>query len=175
VDFTAGLIEFAIFTAAILLWAKRSKLDLGTRPPDLRAAWPWILFFIAWLGAEWAIVTAYPVEVDPEWQEELERLSLLEDLALTVLLGPVFEELLFRGALFAALIRRWGISVAAIVPSALWGLIHVQYEAWYAVSIACSGVILAMIRWKSGSLYVPIALHSGFNLFDLLMSRFSFG
>jgi hypothetical protein len=162
-EFMAALAELSILTAVVLLWARWSKLDLALRSPALDGVWPWIAFFIAWCAIEWAIIDAYPIDVAPEWVERMQQLTLLQALVLDVAVGPVFEELLFRGALFAALLRRWGVAVAAVVPSVLWGAIHLQYEAWYLASIAGSGVVLAIIRWKSGSLYAPLALHSGFN------------
>ncbi len=85
-----------------------------------------------------------------------------------VVTGPVLEEILFRGAMFSALLRRWGTWVAAIVPSILWALLHVGYEPWFVASIAISGVVLAIIRWKSGSLYVPLFLHVAGNLLTVI-------
>ena len=167
-QFTARLTEVLILTALVLLWARRSNLDLGLRAPAMKGVWRWVLLFILWCAVEAVIVAFRPVEVDPEWLEELEQLSVLEEVVLTVLLGPALDELLFRGALFSALMRRWGIWAALLVPSALWGVIHIQYEALYMASIAGSGVVLAVIRWKSGSLYVPLALHAAFNLYVML-------
>lgn len=166
-NFTEELIASGILTAAVLTWANWANLDLGFRSPDLRRAWPWIAFFIAWIAAEQVVAGYYPVETDPDWQAALDQMPLGAYLAIAIVLGPIFEELLFRGAMFAAFIRRWGIWVAVIVPSTVWGLIHTQYELWFVVSITCSGVILAMIRWRSNSIYVPLALHAGYNLYDL--------
>ena len=73
--------------------------------------------------------------------------------------------------MFAALLRRWGIWAAAIVPSLIWGLLHVQYEWWVVASIAGSGVLLAMVRWKSQSLYLPVGLHAAWNLLVTLNNR----
>ena len=70
--------------------------------------------------------------------------------------------------MFSSLLRRWGIWVAAIVPSVLWALLHIGYEPWFVVSIGGSGVVLAIIRWKSGSLYVPLCLHAGGNLLGII-------
>jgi len=169
VEALAHIVNFSIHIALVLLWAKWSRLDVGLRPPLVGAAWPWIALFSLWIGTERLIATIRPIEVDSEWIDWLQGLSFLEDFAYTVVLAPVFEELLFRGAMFAALLRRWGIWAATIVPSILWAALHVQYEAWYVVSIAGSGVVLAMARWRSGSLYVPLALHAAANLLDLLL------
>ena len=127
--------------------------------------------FILWLTAEWALALVLPVYADPSWQAEFEELPLAEELFVFVVIGPVWEELFFRGAMFAAFLRRWGIMTAAIVPSLIWALIHVQYEWWYVASIAGSGVLLAMVRWKGGSIYLPIALHGAFNLLVTFYNR----
>ena len=167
-EFVSYFVAFTLLTALVLLWAAWSKLDLGLSAPAMRRAEPWVLVFILWCVAEWAIPIFRPVEVDPDWLTRMEQLSFVEDLIVSVLLAPVAEELLFRGALFAALLRRWGIRAAALVPSILWGLIHLQYEWWAMASLVVSGVLLAMIRWKSGSLYLPLGLHAAWNLLATL-------
>ena len=160
----SDLLDFAVFTAIALLWAKWSKLDLGLRTPALRTAWPWILLFMAWIGAEWAISDFYPIDGDPGYVEQMVQRSLPELLLSMVVLGPLGEELLFRGSLFSALLRRWGIWAAALVSGILWSVMHTEYEWWVVASFAASGVILAIIRWKSGSLYPPLVLHAAANL-----------
>ena len=162
--FVSYVLETAVLTTIVLLWARWSKLDLGLAAPAYRQAEPWILVFILWGTAEWAFSIFRPADIDPDWRSPAEQLSLAEDLVVSVLLAPVFEELLFRGAMFAALLRRWGIWAAVIVPSILWGLVHIQYEWWLVAWIAGSGALLAMVRWRSGSLYPTVALHAAWNL-----------
>ena len=129
------------------------------------------MVFVLWSTAQWAITIFRPIDVDPDWLAMMEQLSLAEDLVVSVLLAPVSEELLFRGAMFAALLRRWGIWSAVVIPSVLWALLHVQYEWWVVGCIAASGVLLAMIRWRSGSLYLPVGLHAAENLLATLSDR----
>lgn len=164
-EFAAWLASDLVLTAIVLLWAKWSKLDLGLRAPLLRGTWPWVALYIACYAAEWVIFALYPPDGNPEWVDRLHQLPLLAELVLVVVTGPLLEELFFRGAMFSALLRRWGIGVAAIVPSLLWGLLHLGYEPWFVASIAGSGVVLAIIRWKSGSLYLPLCLHAAGNLY----------
>jgi len=171
VEVAASLADFAVFTTIALLWGRWARLDLGFARPDYWRAEPWVLLFILWLTVEWALALVLPVLADPEAYAELDHLSLGEELFVSVLLGPFWEELFFRGVMFAALLRRWGIWTAAIIPSILWGLIHVQYEWWFVASIAGSGVLLAMVRWKGGSIYPPIALHAAYNLLVTLYGR----
>lgn len=162
------LLDFAVFTAIALLWARWSKLDLGMRAPALREAWPWILLFMSWIGAEWAISAVHPIDGDPSYVEVMTQRSLPELLLSMVVLGPLGEELLFRGTLFSALLRRWGIWAAAPISGVLWSVSHTDYEWWVAASIAGSGVVLAIIRWKSDSLYPPLVLHAAANLVVVL-------
>jgi membrane protease YdiL (CAAX protease family) len=175
VEFVAHLADFAFLTTVALLWARWSKLDLGLSAPAMNRAEPWVLLFILWSTAEWAITVFVPIEADPDWLTWMEQLSLGEELIILVLLAPVSEELFFRGAMFAALLRRWGIWTAALMPSLTWGLSHVQYEWWTVASITGSGVLLAMVRWKSGSLYLPMGLHATWNLLVTLNNSGLFG
>lgn len=158
------LVDFAVFTAVALMWARWSNLDLGLRAPALTKAWPWTLLFMAWIGAEWAITAYTPAIATEGYAEEMAQRGLPELLLSMVVLGPLGEELLFRGAMFSALLRRWGVWAAVIIPSILWGLMHTDYELWVVASTVGSGVILAVIRWKSGSLYPPLVLHAAVNL-----------
>jgi membrane protease YdiL (CAAX protease family) len=174
-QFVALLASCAIYAAIALLWAKWSKLDLGLSAPAFRRAEPWVLLYILWSTAKWALQLFLPNEVDPEWLERIDELSLGEAIIVFVLLGPVAEELLLRGAMFAALLRRWGIWAAALVPSLIGGLLHLQYEWWAVISIIGSGILLAMVRWKSGSLYLPVTLHAAWNLLVTLNNHGFFG
>jgi len=168
VEIVPGVFDFVVITAVVLLWAKWAKLDLGLRVPALSGAWPWILLYIVWCGAEWVAARAHPIEADSQWVERVAQRSLLESILLFAMIAPLWEELLFRGAMFSALMRRWGIWAAAIVPSLLWALLHLQYEWWLVASLAGSGMVLAILRWKSGSLYLPLILHASGNLMAAL-------
>ena len=164
-------IEPLIIMGVAFLWAKSSNLDIGLRAPALRDAWIWIALFIAYCVAGWVVALTYPTEIDEGWLNEVLRLSLSEDIVISVILGPIAEELLFRGVLFSAIMRRWGIWAAIILPSILWSLTHFQYEPMVIVAFCGAGILLAVIRWKSGSLYVPLALHAAYNLAVVLDAR----
>jgi membrane protease YdiL (CAAX protease family) len=82
-----------------------------------------------------------------------------------VVVGPIGEEVMFRGFLF----RGWvapGLrgAVAIAVISVLWALLHVQY-AWVQITqIFLIGLILGWIRWRSGSTSLTMVLHILVNL-----------
>ena len=78
--------------------------------------------------------------------------------------APFFEEILFRGFLFEGL-RHSSISfiATAIITSAIWAGIHLQYGLYEIVLIFFIGLLLAYTKLKTGSLYIPIAMHSFMN------------
>ena len=59
--------------------------------------------------AAWRIAIVRPIEVAPAWLAKIERLSLAVDVVVSVVLAPVFENLLFRGLLFSASRGRWAM------------------------------------------------------------------
>ena len=160
------VIDALIIMGVAFLWARSSNLDIGLRAPALRDAWVWIALFIAYCVVGWLIT-----ETDEGWLDPFSSLSCTQDIVISVILMPIAEEALLRGAMFSAIMRRWGIWPAIILPSILWALTHVQYEAAVIVVFAGAGILLAVIRLKSGSIYVPLALHAAYNLAVVLEAR----
>jgi hypothetical protein len=54
------------------------------------------------------------------------------------------------------------------MSAALWTIIHQQYGAFELISIFLLGILLAISRVASKSLYVPIILHMLNNLFAVV-------
>jgi uncharacterized protein len=85
--------------------------------------------------------------------------SLLE----YVLLAPVFEELAFRGLLFAILRRKLRFLPAALISAGIFGLAH-GYGLVGLISVCWSGLLWAWIYEKTGSLAPGILAHAINNL-----------
>ncbi len=82
-----------------------------------------------------------------------------------IIAAPFFEEILFRGFLFEGLQRSsLGIISTAIITSAVWASIHLQYGLYEIVIIFFIGLLLSYAKIKSQSLYIPIAMHILMNL-----------
>lgn len=85
--------------------------------------------------------------------------SLLE----YVIFAPIFEELAFRGLLFAVLRRRFSFVPAALLSASIFALAH-GYGLIGFVSVLWSGFLWAWIYEKTGSLIPGMVAHAVNNL-----------
>jgi membrane protease YdiL (CAAX protease family) len=86
-----------------------------------------------------------------------------------VIFGPVFEEIFFRGFLFVGFQQSRLGSVGTIFLTAfIWALLHIQYSIYGIVTIVIIGIILGIVRLKTGSLWSPLIVHVLNNLVSTL-------
>ena len=86
--------------------------------------------------------------------------------AFAITLGPLMEELFFRGFLYPVIARRLGLSWGILLTALPFGLIHaVQYGyAWGAVLIIfLVGVVLTAVRARTKSVASSFLTHVGYN------------
>jgi membrane protease YdiL (CAAX protease family) len=98
--------------------------------------------------------------------------ALVAAAAFVCVIAPIAEEFFFRGFFFGAL-RGWrieiagrniGIWVAAAVTGILFGLAHTgSASSQYLIPLGFLGFVLCIVRWRTGSLYPCMALHSANN------------
>ncbi|HZO46234.1 MAG TPA: type II CAAX endopeptidase family protein [Xanthobacteraceae bacterium] len=82
-----------------------------------------------------------------------------------VVVAPVTEELFFRGFLHRGWAPSWlGVAGTIVVTSAVWALLHQQYNALGILLIFAMGLIFGWMRQRSGSTSLPIVLHMFNNL-----------
>lgn len=81
--------------------------------------------------------------------------------------GPVVEELMYRGA-GMTLLARWGPAVAVTVTAIGFGLGHGLLLALPA--LVWFGVVTALLRLKTDSIYPCILVHCAFNATSLITS-----
>jgi len=81
----------------------------------------------------------------------------------TVVLTPVFEEIVFRGLLFATLRRRFALGPAAVLSAAIFAVAH-GYGALGFAAVFWSGLLWAWSYERTGSLLPSIAVHAADNL-----------
>ena len=88
-----------------------------------------------------------------------------------VVVAPVAEEIMFRGFLF----RGWVTSERSAIPailviSLLFAAIHVQYDWFGILQVFFVGLLLGLVRWRSGSTVLTILMHVLINLWATVQS-----
>ncbi len=95
-----------------------------------------------------------------------------------VVKSVLFEELIFRGVLLYILIKKLGTTRAIFISSVAFGIYHwFSHELWgnpvqMAVEFFGSGamgLVLAYGYAKTFSLYIPVALHFGWNFIQMVV------
>ncbi len=84
-----------------------------------------------------------------------------------VIIGPIFEELIFRKFIIDRL-SRFGTTLAIVASSIAFGLFHGNfYQLFYAVLL---GFVLGYIYVKTGDVRYPIVMHMLINLFGSVLT-----
>jgi uncharacterized protein len=113
-------------------------------------------------------IAAQRWQLNPEW-----TLQLIADGVWFNIKSVLYEELIFRGVLFYILIKKLGATKAIWVSSTAFGMYH-----WFSqgslgepmamlvtfVVTGAMGLVLAYGYSKTLSLYLPIAIHFGWNV-----------
>jgi membrane protease YdiL (CAAX protease family) len=90
--------------------------------------------------------------------------------------APMCEEFFFRGFLFGTLRkmrvtvagRDLSVWIAAVITGILFGLVHTgSASSQYLIPLGFLGFMLCMVRWRTGSLYPCMAMHSANNALAL--------
>jgi membrane protease YdiL (CAAX protease family) len=79
--------------------------------------------------------------------------------------APVMEEFVVRGFMF----RGWSQSFlgpvgSILLTSALWAMIHTQYDWFGRFLIFVTGLALGHFRWRSNSTWLTVMVHSTINI-----------
>lgn len=91
---------------------------------------------------------------------------------IAVSLGPLMEELFFRGFMYPVLARRTGIAWAVVLTSVPFGLIHyLQYRSWSVVLVIfLVGVVCGTVRAVTKSVAASFLVHVGYNGAQMLIA-----
>jgi len=74
------------------------------------------------------------------------------------IVGPVAEEVIFRGVLYGFL-RRWGVVLAVTVSTLVFVLVHSSAFHGIPLTQAVGGILFALAYEKEQNLMAPITLH----------------
>jgi membrane protease YdiL (CAAX protease family) len=136
----------------------------------------------------WGVVTALgvialggvlrPPQMEMPLMELLrDRTSLFLVGGFAVTLGPLWEELAFRGFLMPLLVRNLTAAPAILGTAVLFSLLHGPEYAWswkHLTLITVAGVAFGWMRQHSGSTAAATVMHAGYNIvffFGMLVPR----
>ena len=91
--------------------------------------------------------------------------------AITVVLAPIVEEVIFRGVLFPAIKRRYGLVAGIVLSSLVFTLVHMN--PIQMLSVLPLGVYLAIMYHRTGSIYPGMILHATWNFMVLMIAQSS--
>lgn len=83
-------------------------------------------------------------------------------------LGPILEELLYRGAITKALLQKYAPTKAILISGLLFGIVHINPVQ--VVSAALIGILLAWLYWRTRSLVACILIHILNNSLSVFLS-----
>lgn len=122
-------------------------------------------------GAVYQLITGGPL--DKQLVSLFLKSENLLQLAGTVLVVgiaiPFYEEVFFRGFLFASLDRRWGGKTALIVSSVFFAIVH---GLTFFVPLLFLSLLIGWLRFRTGNLRMSFYLHAANNSFSVLAGYF---
>lgn len=138
--------------------------------------------FVLALGLQYTVsyIIAFTSSINPDWLTAFEELSDsagMNDMTLllvlySVFLGPINEELLFRGVSLSHLCRAMPFWIANVIQAALFGIFHLNMlQGIYAFLL---GLFFGYIRHVSKSIYPSMLLHIIYNFFACFLTGILF-
>jgi membrane protease YdiL (CAAX protease family) len=156
--------------AVVVLLATRVKLPpyLGLR----RVSWKHVIVAVVATAANqpvvsfvtWVTRICLPLWVVAKFDAQQRFLARVFEMhgaafvATVTIAAPLGEELFFRGFAFPALTRSWGVVAGILVSGAAFSAIHLDAVGF--PGLMGIGVLLAALRWWSGSLWPAIIGHA---------------
>ena len=162
-----ALLANVFVVAVLLLWFRLRHKPLG-EAAGLRRCSGWTAAFSAFaaLGLFVAInlalallpeawLTAYNADMAP-----IASAGLLTALSIVVM-GPLAEELVFRGIIQTRLLRAMPVWAAVVLQAVLFGVTHgTPVQMAYAFLM---GLVFGLLRSRTGSILPGFAAHAAFN------------
>ena len=174
---TAVLFAYLLTVGAVLLWFRLRHKPLG-EAVGLRRCSGWTAAFSAFAALGLFVAINLALALLPEaWMTDYSEYMdvLLSDGLLPavsiVLMGPLAEELMFRGVIQTRLARAMPAWIAVVLQAVLFGVTHgTPIQMAYAFLI---GLALGFLRSRTGSILPGFAAHAAFNAMNDPLGLFS--
>jgi hypothetical protein len=178
---TVVLIYYAILFALVWWLAARRQrplaLAVGLRPADWGVSGLRVIVYLVIVRAAGFVYAAllYFLQVHvPGQATDLTKFfgAGLTGIAMTVVIagfiGPLVEEMVFRGVVFGALSDLLPGWVAVVASALIFATLH--FNAYLFIPAFIVGIALALIYARSGSLWPAVVLHSLYNLTSIALA-----
>lgn len=145
----------------------------------MRDWWMWFAFCLGANMSGGIIVSLLVTHEENPNQQAIDtamQAAVVPMLIVTILLGPICEELLFRGLIFRS-IRRGNRLLAHLVSAGLFAIVHlldgILAGGWNLLPMVLPyflmGLALSIVYEQKHTLIVPITIHMGVNLIATIL------
>ena len=177
-SFTLNLAGILIGFALVAAYLRKYRVGLGAVGIRRVSVWKTLkylvgilLSFVVLANVALQVIKLLVPGFDPNQAQTNEFTNAVgsdRNLALIalVLLPPIFEETIFRGFMFPAIAKRWGVVWGAVVSSAIFGLAHGQPNLFVYTMIL--GLLLCFMYRRLGSTIPGMLLHMANNYLAFL-------
>jgi membrane protease YdiL (CAAX protease family) len=186
-----GVISDLAWLGFMVLWLQRrhpgwrERLGIPMRLTGIRdAVYGWVAGLILYPAI--AFVVAIPLTIlfsalsgheattPDQLPQNLGTGPAIASVILAVFVAPVAEELFFRGVLFRSIRDRHGFWIGAVVSGLVFGAAHYVPAAWQDTVLlqtvmVFTGIALAWIYERRGTLVADIAAHMAFNAVGIVL------
>jgi membrane protease YdiL (CAAX protease family) len=159
------LLAIVVVILGVKLRGYSLRETLGLFPPRVSQVAVWMAVYLGWMLLTNLIMDWRGPWDFSGWARSPMIVNVLRVLAVCIL-GPIAEELIFRGALYYRFSRtRLGPTVTIVILAAIWAVIHISYSPGVIAVIFVGGLMLGFARRQTGSVIVPILMHIAWNLY----------
>lgn len=170
----AGIIVQLLLSWLIIRVVEKGNLSILGLYPGRQRVRDFALFFLlsACCSASDYLLKMYFLE--EQWQlNPMLTPGLIAEGTWWNIKSVLFEELIFRGVLLYILIRKTGVNIAIMVSAVCFGVYHwfsqevfgdIQQMVIVFIITSVMGLLYAYGYAKTLSLYIPCAIHLGWNL-----------
>lgn len=170
---------YAVFTGFLVYrFSKKAQFKLGKNPLQalIEAVFAaclvyWLDYFISgFVQGRAAVLSLFPREISPT--------GMLILVIAMVVIRPVTEELIFRGALVNAYFKGWKLYAEIWLPALIYSglhFLHTPFSLGASIIYLLPSVIFGILYYRSKTLLSPILAHILLNLYytlPLLLSVF---
>jgi uncharacterized protein len=136
---------------------------IGFKEPLKREWVKWLLILAAFLFLSDAVSLLLHQPIAPPFMVDTYKTasSLPALLFAIIVVGPIFEEIFFRGFLFQGIrYSRLGPIGAIGITSSFWAGIHLQYDVYGITTLFALGLLFGIARYKTDSIHLLMVMHS---------------